>query len=42
MKIDAILGVGRILYVCITLTFGAVIFSKDADDLVLLPLEKMI
>lgn len=36
------LGIGRTLYVCIILGFGALIFTKDANDLVLKPIERMV
>lgn len=36
------MGVLRTLYVCIILGFGAIIFVKDANDLVLEPIERMI
>lgn len=41
-KFSAGLGIGRTLYVCIILGFGALIFTKDANDLVLKPIERMI
>lgn len=33
---------GRTLFVCIVLTMGALLFSKDANDLALRPIERMI
>ena len=39
---EAALGIGRTIYVCIILGFGALIFTKDANDLILKPIERMI
>ena len=36
------LNIGRTLYVCVVLTLGALFFSKDANDLALRPIERMI
>lgn len=36
------LSFGRTIFVCIVLTMGALMFSKDATDLALRPIEKMI
>ena len=36
------LSLGRTLFVCIVLTLGALLFSKDANDLALRPIERMI
>ena len=38
----AILSMIRTIFVCIVLTFGALIFSKDANDLALRPIERLI
>lgn len=40
--LTAILSIVRTLYVSAVLTFGALMFSKDANDLALRPLERMI
>ena len=32
----------KTIFVCIVLTFGALMFSKDANDLALRPIERMI
>jgi len=40
--ITAILSFARTIYICIVLTAGSMIFSKDANDLVLRPIERMI
>ncbi|EGR28579.1 hypothetical protein IMG5_172520 [Ichthyophthirius multifiliis] len=36
------LSLGRTVFVCIVLTFAALLFSKDANDLALRPIERMI
>ncbi|KRX00510.1 Adenylyl cyclase class-3/4/guanylyl cyclase [Pseudocohnilembus persalinus] len=36
------LSMGRTFFVCIILTMGALLFSKDANDLALSPIERMI
>mmetsp|Transcript_15323 Transcript_15323/g.13048 ORF Transcript_15323/g.13048 Transcript_15323/m.13048 type:complete len:331 (-) Transcript_15323:940-1932(-) len=36
------LNIGRTLFICVVLTFGAMIFSHDANVLVLTPIERMI
>jgi len=36
------LSIGRTIFICIALTFGAIMFTKDAQDLALGPIEKMI
>ena len=36
------LSLGRTIFVCIVLTSGALMFTKDATDLALTPIEKMI
>lgn len=40
--ISAGLSFGRTIFVCIVLTCGALYFSKDATDLALRPLERLI
>ncbi len=40
--LDAQLGIGRTIFVCIVLTAGALYFSKDAHELVLHPIENML
>jgi len=37
-----IISIFKTVFVCIVLTFGAMMFSKDANDLVLQPIERMI
>lgn len=32
----------RTIFVCIVLTFGSLMFAKDANDLALRPIERMI
>jgi len=41
-SLDAALGIARTIFVCIVLTMGALYFSKDANDLVLHPIENML
>ena len=41
-RLDAALGIGRTIFVCVVLTAGALYFSKDAHDLVLHPIENML
>jgi len=36
------LSLGRTFFVCIVLVLGALFFSKDANDLALRPIERMI
>lgn len=33
---------GKTIFVCLILTLGAMMFSKDANDLALRPIERMI
>ena len=40
--LNAILGIVRTIFVCSVLTVGALFFSKDANDLVLVPIENML
>ena len=35
------LSIGRTIFVCFVLTVGALLFSKDANDLALGPIERM-
>ena len=41
-KISAFLNIVKTFYVCLILTGGAMLFSKDTNDLALRPIEKMI
>ena len=41
-KLNAALGIGRTFFVCLVLAAGALFFSKDANDLVIAPIENMI
>jgi hypothetical protein len=41
-KLQAGLGIGTTLFVCFILASGALLFSKEANDLVIQPLEVMI
>jgi hypothetical protein len=38
---DSGLSLGRTIFVCIVLTMGALFFSKDANELALRPIERM-
>jgi len=40
--LNGYLGIGRTIFVCIVLTASAMFFSRDANDLVLTPIEKML
>jgi hypothetical protein len=39
---EGIVGIGRTLFICILLTIGSIYFTKDANVLVLQPIERMI
>jgi hypothetical protein len=41
-KLTAGLSIARTFFVCFVLAAGAIFFSKDANDLVILPIEAMI
>lgn len=41
-RFAATLSLGRTVFVCFVLTCGALYFSKDANDLALGPIERMI
>jgi hypothetical protein len=41
-KKNAIIGITRTIFVCLVLTLGALFFSKDANELALRPIERMI
>ena len=41
-RLDAGLGMCRTIFICIILTGGALFFSKDTNELVIRPIEKMI
>jgi hypothetical protein len=41
-QIKAVLSFTRTIFVCIVLSFGSMMFSKDANDLALRPIERMI
>lgn len=40
-KLNAGLGIARTVFICIVLAGGAIFFSKDANDLVIGPIEAM-
>ena len=42
VKLESLLNLVRTIFVCIVLTIGALTFSKDANDLALRPLERMV
>jgi len=39
---DAGLNIVKTVFVCIVLTLGALFFTKDANELVIIPVEKMV
>ena len=41
-QLQAVLNMLRTVFVCIVLGMGAMLFSKDANDLVLKPIERMV
>ena len=41
-KLDAGLGICRTIFICIILTGGALFFTKDTNDLVIIPIDKML
>lgn len=40
-KLNAGLGIARTVFICVVLAGGAIFFSKDANDLVIGPIEAM-
>lgn len=40
-QLDALLSIIQTIFVCFALTIGAVVFNKDANDLVIGPIEQM-
>jgi hypothetical protein len=40
--LKAVVSFFKTIFVCLVLTFGALMFSKDANDLALRPIERMI
>ena len=41
-RVEGIIGLSRTLFVCVVLSIGSVMFSQDANNLVLIPLERML
>jgi hypothetical protein len=41
-KLEAGLNIAKTVFVCIVLALGAIYFNKDANELVLIPIERMI
>jgi len=41
-EMNSLLSIIRTVFVIVVLTIGALYFSKDANDLVLTPIEKMV
>lgn len=39
---DSILSISRTVFVCIVLSIGAIMFTSDANRLVLSPIERML
>ena len=42
VQLDSMINIFRTLFICIVLSFSSVLFTKDAQELVLDPLERMI
>lgn len=42
IQLQAILGLSRTTFVILILVFGALLFSKDANDYVVIPIEDML
>ena len=40
--VNGYINIGRTIFICILLAIGALYFSRDADNLVLIPIEWMI
>ena len=41
-KLQSVLNIAKTIFVCIVLLLGALLFSKDANVLVLRPIERMV
>ena len=41
-KLQSVLNIAKTIFVCIVLLVGALLFSKDANELVLRPIERMV
>jgi hypothetical protein len=41
-RFEAGLNIAKTVFVCIVLTLGAIFFTKDANELVLIPIERMV
>ena len=41
-RLDAGLSICRTIFICIILTGGALFFTKDTNDLVIIPIDKML
>lgn len=41
-QLNAILSIIRTIFVSVILSTGAMVFSKDVEDLIVAPLEKML
>lgn len=41
-KLTSILNICRTIFICIVLALGSIYFSKDSEDLIIKPIEKMI
>lgn len=41
-RLSAGLNIAKTIFVCIVLTLGAIYFTKDANELVITPIEKMV
>jgi hypothetical protein len=41
-QMEGVIGICRTLFICLLLTIGSIFFTKDANTLVLEPIERMI
>jgi hypothetical protein len=41
-KLAAGLNICKTVFVCMVIAFGAIFFTKDANELVLIPIERMV
>ena len=42
VRVESIINIVRTIFICILLTIGALFFSRDAETLVLNPIERMV
>ena len=41
-NLDAILSISRTIFVCVALTFGAIVFNNDIQEIIINPIETML